>query len=230
MWEEGRHPFVDSETKRALGLRVIGVDICAEELRHAPLGSYDDVICCDVARLELPNSADLAICQAVLEHVRDTQGAIVRVVQSLKPGGRLVLFAPSRNAVFARLNLVVPERVKKWILTRVFPETQQNPIFVAYYDRYTPREILSLARAHGLVLLDKRTYYLSWYFAFVFPVYVLWRIWMLIFRAIAAEQAAETFSMAFDKPRDEKSLFLSEAITKGQARESRWASTRMQAS
>jgi SAM-dependent methyltransferase len=202
----GRHPFVDSETKRALDLRVIGVDICAEELRQAPLGSYDDMICCDVARMELPGTADLAICQAVLEHVRDTQGAIARVAQALKPGGRLIIFAPSRHAVFARLNLVMPEKLKTWILSQVFPDARHNPSFVAYYDRCTPHEILSLARAQGLVLLEKRTYFLSWYFAFLFPLYVLWRIWTVIFRAIAAEQAAETFSMAFEKPRDGKAI------------------------
>jgi hypothetical protein len=30
--------------------------------------------------------------------------------------------------------------------------------------------------------------------------------WTVIFRAIAAEQAAETFSMAFEKPRDGKTV------------------------
>jgi hypothetical protein len=65
---------------------------------------------------------------------------------------------------------------------------------------------LSLAQGQGLVLLEKRTYYVSTYFGFLFPLYVLWRIWTVIFRAIAGEQAAETFSMAFEKPRDEKTV------------------------
>lgn len=51
------------------------------------------------------------------------------------------------------------------------------------------------------MLLEARTYYLSRYFAFFLPLYVLWRIWIVIFRAVAREQAAETFSMAFEKPR-----------------------------
>jgi SAM-dependent methyltransferase len=196
----GKRPFVDTETKEALDLLVIGVDIDADELGSAPTGAYDEIICCDVSCLNMSAAADLVICQAVLEHVRDTQGAIASVARALRPGGRLVLFAPSRHAVFARLNLILPESLKNRILFRIFPETRRSQGFVAYYDRCTPRDIAALARAEGLVLLEKRTYYLSRYFAFLFPLYVLWGVWTVIFRAIAAEQAAETFSMAFEKP------------------------------
>lgn len=197
----GKRPFVDGETKRALGLRVIGVDIDADELRRAPAGVYDDEICCDVARLDLREAADLAICQAVLEHVHDTNAAIANMARALKPGGRMVLFVPSRNAVFARLNLLLPERAKKWILYRLFPTTQEGHGFVAYYDRCTPREIASIARSNGLMLLDKRMYFLSRYFAFFFPLYAVWRLWLIAFRAVSGDQAAETFSFAFEKPR-----------------------------
>src|ERR687896_616707 len=59
----GKHPFLSPGTKRHLRLRVIGVDINADELRQAPTGAYDDVICCDVAYLDLTSVVDLAICQ-----------------------------------------------------------------------------------------------------------------------------------------------------------------------
>lgn len=196
----GKHPFVDADTKHTLGLRVIGVDIDADELRQAPPGAYDAEICCDIALLDLKEAADVAICQAVLEHVRDTSAAIANMARALKPGGRMILFVPSRHAIFARLNLVLPERAKKWILFKVFPTTQEGHGFVAYYDRCTPREIGSIAKSQGLKLLEKRMYYLSRYFAFFFPLYALWRVWTIIFRAVAGDQAAETFSFAFEKP------------------------------
>jgi SAM-dependent methyltransferase len=197
----GKHPFINAETKAALDIRVIGVDIDIDELKAAPSGAYDEIVCCDVATLCLLDVADLVICQAVLEHVRNTQGAIASMARALRPGGRLVLFTPSRNAVFARLNLVLPETLKKSILFRIFPETRVGHGFVAFYDRCTPRDMAALGKGEGLVLLEKRTYYLSRYFAFFFPLYLMWRIWIVIFRAIASEQAAETFSMAFEKPR-----------------------------
>lgn len=196
----GKRPFVDGETKHALDLRVIGVDIDADELRRAPAGVYDDEICCDVAELDLREAADLAVCQAVLEHVRDTNAAIANMAHALKPGGRMVLFVPSRNAVFARLNLLLPERTKRWILFKVFPTTSEGHGFEAYYDRCTPREIASMARSNGLRLVEKRTYFLSRYFAFFFPLHALWRLWSMGFRAVAGDQAAETFSFAFEKP------------------------------
>ena len=197
----GKHPFVDPETKRFLDLQVIGVDIDAEELRLAPSGAYDSVICCDVEQLDLPDSVDIAVCQAVLEHVRDTRGAIASIARALRPGGRFILFAPSRNAIFARLNLVFPERFKRWVLFWMFPQTRQGQGFAAFYDRCTPRDVVSAARSQGLVLLEKRTYYLSRYFAFLFPLYVLWRAWTVVFRALVGDQAAESFSLAFEKPK-----------------------------
>lgn len=197
----GKHPFVGAETKGALHLRVIGVDIDADQLRQAPAGAYDAEVCCDVALLDMKEAADIAICQAVLEHVQDTRAAIANMACALKPGGRMILFVPSRHAVFARLNLVLPEKAKKWILFKVFPTTQEGHGFVAYYDRCTPREIASLAKSQGLMLVDKQTYYLSRYFAFFFPLYALWRAWTIVFRTVAGDQAAETFSFAFEKPR-----------------------------
>lgn len=196
----GKHPFVDAETKHVLGLRVIGLDIDPDELRQAPPDAYDEVICRDVAHFDLRNAVDLAICQAVLEHVPDTRAAIANMGRALRPGGRMLIFVPSRNAVFARLNLVLPEGMKRWILFRVFPATRHGQGFAAYYDRCTPRDIVSLARSNGLVLREKRTYYLSRYFEVFLPVHVLWRIWTIVFRIFAGDQAAETFSLAFEKP------------------------------
>ena len=201
----GKHPFVDLETKQRLHLHVIGVDIDANELRQAPHGIYDDVICCDIVRLKSADLADFIICQSVLEHVEDVKEALARMAQLLKPGGRLVLFAPSRHAAFARLNLVLPERVKKWMLFKLFPQAENTQGFPAHYDNCTPREIATLGQSQGLILLEKRAYFLSRYFSFFFPFYLLWRVWTLLFRAIAGDQAAETFSMAFEKPQSDPS-------------------------
>ena len=44
-----------------------------------------------------------------------------------------------------------------------------------------------------------RPYFRSSYFTFFFPLHVAWRVWLLVFRFFAREQAAETFSLALRK-------------------------------
>jgi SAM-dependent methyltransferase len=62
------------------------------------------------------------VCQALLEHVSDVNGAFESIASILRPGGQAVIFVRSRNAVFARINLVLPEKFKRWILFQVFPQ------------------------------------------------------------------------------------------------------------
>jgi hypothetical protein len=50
-----------------------------------------------------------------------------------------------------------------------------------------------------LKVLEVKPYFMSSYFSFLFPLYVAWRLWMLFFRYVRGEQAAETFSMALMK-------------------------------
>ena len=56
-----------------------------------------------------------------------------------------------------------------------------------------------MAAAHGLEVAERRLYFRSGYFSFFFPFYLLWRLWIFGFRAVAGDQAAETFAFAFRK-------------------------------
>ena len=195
----GKNPVVGREEKRRFGLRVIGLDIDGRELAAAPAGVYDQTICADITQYRGQADADLVICQALLEHVRDSQAAIRAISSLLKPGGRALIFLPSRNAVFARINLLLPEWMKRKILYTVFPATQRDQGFPAYYDRCTPRDFRRLADGAGLTVDACKTYFRSSYFTFFFPLHFVWRLWTLAFRFFAGEQAAETFSLALRK-------------------------------
>src|SRR5262249_9719381 len=70
------------------------------------------------------SEADLVICQAVLEHVADTGSAMSCIASMLKPGGVALLFIPSRNAAFARLNLALPSGFKRALLHGLYPSTR----------------------------------------------------------------------------------------------------------
>jgi 2-polyprenyl-6-hydroxyphenyl methylase/3-demethylubiquinone-9 3-methyltransferase len=192
----GARPYVAPSLKRRLGLRVIGLDIDATELARAPAGAYDATICADLTRYRGRNDADLVICQATLEHVRDTEPAFAALATIAKPGGRVAIFVPSRNAVFARLNLLLPERLKRFLLFSIFPaEAVGRQGHKAYYDKCDPRQFAALAQRHGFAIERQEHYFMSFYFGFLVPLHMLWRLWIVLFRALRGNQAAETFVM-----------------------------------
>ncbi len=195
----GKQPYINRETKEALALKVIGLDIDANELARAPSGLYDEVICADITKYSGNGTADLLVCQALLEHVSDVSAAFKSIASILRPGGRAVIFVPSRNALFARLNLLLPEKFKRWILFKVFPQARTDAGFPSYYDRCTPVDFRKLVHQNGLQEIEFRPYYESAYFSFFVPAHIGWRLWTHLFRLIKGDQAAETFCLAFAK-------------------------------
>lgn len=195
----GKRPFFLPEIKQRLRLHVTGVDLSEEELFNAPANAYDATVCADIATIVGGNDSDVCICQAVLEHVRDVDRALVAIASCLKPGGIALVFVPSRNAVFARLNLVLPETVKRRALFSIFPQTKKRQGFPSYYNNCTPVQLRTAAAFAGLEVEEARHYYCSKYFSFCAPFHILWRCWLIAFRWVAGESAAETFSLALRK-------------------------------
>jgi 2-polyprenyl-3-methyl-5-hydroxy-6-metoxy-1,4-benzoquinol methylase len=196
----GARPCVDLETKRRLGLKVTGVDIEDEQLAKAPRGLYDRTIVTDITTYQERNAADLVVCKSTLEHVRNTETALATMARLLNPGGTLLVFVPSRNALYARLNVLLPQRVKMRLLSAFMPDRADHLGFPAMYDHCTPRDFCRFAASCGLQIKELRPYYISSYFSVVFPVYVLWRVWILAYRAVAREHAAESFVLIACKP------------------------------
>jgi len=202
----GKNPFISVDRKQELGLTVVGLDIQQEQMARAPAGAYDETIRADISRFRGEADADLVICQALLEHVKDAGGAFEAIASMLKPGGRALIFVPSRHAAFARLNLLLPQKLKEWLLFSIYPQTRRNQGFVSYYDRCTPRGFGLLGERNGLVIEEAEYYFVSSYFRFFFPAYLIWRLWLLGFYAVAGNQAAETFSMALHKPEEAEAM------------------------
>ena len=195
----GKNPVIGRERKTELRLQVIGLDIDASQLAAAPEGLYDRVVSADINRYRGIADADLVICQALLEHVPDTRCTLEAIASILKPGGRALIFVPSRNAAYARLNLILPEGLKRKILFGIFPAMKRDHGFPAYYDGCTPAILGENARACGLVTERRCIYFHSSYFTFCFPLHAVWRIWLLLFRFLAGAEAAETFAVVFRK-------------------------------
>lgn len=195
----GKNPLISASLKKERGLRVIGIDIDADELRRAPAGAYDRVICGDVCSYVGPGDGDIVICQALLEHVPDQRAAFRAISSLLRPGGKALIFVPSRLAAFARLNVLLPEKLKKKLLHRIFPQTIGPQGFRSYYSSCTPREFATLAEQHGMNVRETRLFYQSAYFTFFAPLHVAWRAWILAFYMVNRTQSAETFSMVLEK-------------------------------
>ena len=118
----GKHPLHSREEKTRRGLRIIGLDIDHGELICASCGAYDETIRADITEYRGRADADAVICRAMLEHVIDTPAAFAGLASILKKGGVALLFTPSRNALYARVNLLIPERLKRNLLRFFYPE------------------------------------------------------------------------------------------------------------
>lgn len=192
----GKTPFVSVKTKQRLQLIITGLDIDASELTKAPRGIYDHIIVGDVAAFDPQKpAADLVICQAVLEHVRNVDEAIKNISAVLKSGGQAALFIPSRNGLFARLNMILPERLKRFVLFKIFPETKHAQGFPAYYNRCTPKAIKHLCEEAGLSISHEEAYFYVSYFSFFFPLHLCWRLYQLLAYPIARNQCCEAFTI-----------------------------------
>jgi len=196
----GKQPFFSAEARAAHCLRVVGVDISAEELACAAPGLYDERWAVDVTELRGAGDGDLVVCQALLEHVKDVERAVAAIRTCLAPGGHVCVFVPCRNALFARLNRLLPEGLKRRILFAIYPHTARAQGFPSYYDRCTPDELDRLFRAVGLELVEERLYYVSKYFFFFYPAYLVWQLWILVASRVAPRRLCETMSLVYLRP------------------------------
>ncbi|MDE0340834.1 MAG: methyltransferase domain-containing protein [Nitrospinae bacterium] len=195
----GKHPLHSREEKARRGLRVVGLDIDEGELLRAPCGVYDETIRADITRYRGREDADVVICQALLEHVADTPAAFAGLASILQKGGVALLFTPSKNSLYARVNLLLPESFKRKLLRFLYPELTDKSGFPGRYHRCTLSDFEDMACGQGFAVIRKKAYFCSGYFSFFAPLHVLWRVWLWVFYLLSRERAAETFSMALRK-------------------------------
>ncbi len=158
-----------------------GYDIDLKELKLAG-GQYDAIFEVDLTDSSDPifkKKYDYIVCLNTLEHVQDSTMAIKNISKMLKKGGSLYFKLPCRHALFAKLNLVLPQNFKKKLLYFVFPHKSGDG-FEVYYDKSTPNQYRELLERCGLEIQEINFIKWSSYFSFLFPIYFLWRLLTLI--------------------------------------------------
>lgn len=189
----GKTPFFGPSEVLARRLKVTGVDISAEELSEAPPRAYDAVMVSALEKCRGNSNHDFVIAQSVLEHVFDGSAAMVGIASLMRPGGKVITFCPNRRAWFAQLNLLLPEGVKRGVLFYIFPEKKDRQGFPAHYSGCTPGEMRANMRAAGIDPIETRHYFVSSYFMFFFPLYLVWRIITCPFMYFLPDLFCETF-------------------------------------
>lgn len=189
----GKTPFFSTGTKHKLRLWVRGIDISAAELARSPAGAYDEIVVADICDSSLTDRADLVVCMTVIEHVESAELAVASLTRLVRPGGTVALFVPCRNALFARLNLVLPEGVKRRVLYGLYPDSVHFAGFRAHYDRCTPSALEAVVRRAGLQVVETQVYHWSGYFDFFAPFYLGWRAASLLAVALFGEDACDRF-------------------------------------
>lgn len=195
----GKHPNVSIDQKNNFNLKVVGVDISQEELDQAPDGFYDDAIAADITKFEGSPDNDIIICRALLEHVPDVQKSIENISKMTKQGGHVLIFGPCKNALFSRINMMLPNEFKRKLLHFTFPSKQKRLGFKAYYDRCTPKEFENIAKQFGLKVKEKHICYNSQYFSIFAPFHILWRLYQLIIYGVKAENLCEAYVLVLVK-------------------------------
>lgn len=174
-------------------LAVTGVDIDAGELASAPPGSYARVVVGPIENVKGEPCNDFVVAQSVMEHVQDGRLAVFGLASFARPGALVTTFCPCRRAWFARLNLLLPEGLKRSLLFSVFPEKRERQGFPAHYSGCTPAEMVANMRDAGVDCVEVRLFFVSSYFMFFVPLYLFWRLATLPFMTLWPNRYCETF-------------------------------------
>lgn len=133
----GRKPVLPVD-RRPHDCRYIGLDILTDELDAAPSGSYDETFTQDlrVPLHALHGHADLIVSWQVFEHIKPLTVAVDNLHSYLKTGGHLYALLSGRNAHFAILNRLVPDRFGIRAMEMLLDRPPES-VFKANYDHCT---------------------------------------------------------------------------------------------
>ena len=148
--------------RRELGAEALGLeyqaDKVAEAQRHPDVAPY--VIQGDIQRMPYEaGSFDVVWLNEVIEHVPDEMRSLAEIRRVLKPGGRLIVFAPNRRYPFETHGVFLrgsDTKVPPWVpLIPYVPVPLGRLVFRYWARNYWPRELRALLGRAGFTILER---------------------------------------------------------------------------
>lgn len=157
---------------------VIGLDIDPSILENR---SVDQALLIDPSgTFPLPsNCIDLAICDAVFEHVTDPLTFSAEIARVVKPGGWLCARTPNRWGYPALAARLIPNRLHNVALRLLQPYRQAEDIFPTIFLLNSPKQ---LAKAFHKTMWRSFIYYASGEPAYAGSSFTAWRAFELVHR------------------------------------------------
>jgi SAM-dependent methyltransferase len=151
--------------------RLTGVDLDADALKSRvdTVGDLDDAIIGDITAPGTiqPGRCDVIYSSFVLEHIPDAEGALVNMVNGLKPGGLLLLRIPDRHSIYGWTARHTPFAVhiayyRHFVRYRDAGKPGHPPYPTYYGPLISRRGIRDFCDRHECSILEERgqTYYL----------------------------------------------------------------------
>lgn len=106
------------EVARSRGWDAVGLDISEQFAKYAGQRLKVRVDVGDIATIQLlPDSFDVIILNAILEHLIDPQNVLAKIFAALRPGGLLLLDVPNEAGLYYRIgNLWQRVRRRDWVV------------------------------------------------------------------------------------------------------------------
>lgn len=127
--------------------KVIGLDVdpvgednpCIDEFRKL-----------DGSRWPLAdNSAEICVCDSVVEHLKEPKEFFDEAARVLKPGGYLCIRTPNVRSYFALASRMVPNEFHAAVLSIVQQGRKEEDVFPTFYHCNTIRKMKNAFEQHG---------------------------------------------------------------------------------
>lgn len=137
---------------RGKARRLVGVDMV--EFDEGECEEGIEYVAASIADTGLePDSADLVISRALMEHVDDPLAVFRETKRILVPGGHFIYLAPNLWDYGSLAALAVPNRMHPWVVNKTEGRAEQDT-FPTYFRANTRRKVRSLAKKSGLDLVS----------------------------------------------------------------------------
>ncbi|MBQ9389291.1 MAG: class I SAM-dependent methyltransferase [Synergistaceae bacterium] len=176
----GKRCLFAPESRKFKGIKIIALDVSPEELEYN--NDADEKIVFDLTSGErVPiddESVDMITSSSVLEHLKNLENAVTEVSRILKKGGKFISVFPSKFALFAIINQLLPNWLARKILFTINPAAIGFGGFKAYYNRCYYPALKNLLAKHGFKNINFMfDYNQSGYFSFFVPFGLISLIW-----------------------------------------------------